>query len=136
MSSVRYPMGFSERLSEMVPPFVVDGTIEVSEQMKEYQEATWCKTSKNSRKILGVVKAKEIIVYASLRKWYLEYGFMVTAIHELLLYKPGQSFDSFQKRLPKPEMKSNEMKFIIFSKINLNLQQFQVTTENKTQGNL
>ena len=28
------------------------------------------------------------------------------------------------------------MKYILFSKININLQQFQVTPENKTQGNL
>ena len=30
----------------------------------------------------------------------------------------------------------NEMKYIIFSKININLQQFHVTPKNYTQGNL
>ena len=30
----------------------------------------------------------------------------------------------------------NEMKYILFGKIYINLQQFQVTPENKTQGNL
>ena len=33
-------------------------------------------------------------------------------------------------------MKWNEMKYILFNKIYINLQQFQVIPENKTQGNL
>ena len=34
------------------------------------------------------------------------------------------------------EMKWNEIKYILFNKIYINLQQFQVIPENKTQGNL
>ena len=33
-------------------------------------------------------------------------------------------------------LKRNEMKYILFNKIYINLQQFQVIRENKTQGNL
>ena len=33
-------------------------------------------------------------------------------------------------------MNKNEMKYILFSKINTSLPQFHVTSENKTQGNL
>ena len=34
------------------------------------------------------------------------------------------------------EIKLNEMNYILFNKIYINLQQFQVIPENKTQGNL
>ena len=34
------------------------------------------------------------------------------------------------------EMKQNEMKYILFSHICINLQQLHVIAENKTQGNL
>ena len=34
------------------------------------------------------------------------------------------------------ENEMNEMKYILFNKVYINLQQFQVITKNKTQGNL
>ena len=45
----------------------------------------------------------------------------------------GGSFDVFFFVMV--SIKSNEMKYILFNKIYINLQQFQVIPENKTQRN-
>ena len=67
--------------------------------MKQYREATGRKENKNSRKLLGVMKAKKILLYTPLLKWYLEHGLKVTAYHQLLLYKPGRPFDWFPEEV-------------------------------------
>ena len=45
----------------MTPLFVVDEITKVPEHMKEYQKLTGRKENKNSRKLLGVMKAKKNI---------------------------------------------------------------------------
>ena len=67
--------------------------------MEQYRKATGRKENKNSRKLLGVMKAKKILLYTPLLKWYLEHGLKVTAYHQLLLYKPGRPFDWFPEEV-------------------------------------
>ena len=45
------------------------------------------------------MKAKKILLYTPLLKWYIEHGLEVTAYHELLLYKPGRPFDWFPEEV-------------------------------------
>ena len=67
--------------------------------MKKYQKLTGRQENKNLRKLLGVMKAKKILLYTPLLKWYIEHGFKVTAYHELLLYQPSQPFDWFPEEV-------------------------------------
>ena len=90
---IEVPETLYEKFSEMLPLFAVDEITKVPEHMKEYQKLTGRRENKNSRKLLGAMKAKKILLYTPLLKWYIEHGLEVTAYHELLLYKPGRPFD-------------------------------------------
>ena len=45
------------------------------------------------------MKAKKILLYTPLLKWYIEHGLQVTAYHELLVYKQGRPFDWFPEEV-------------------------------------
>ena len=92
---IEVPETLYEKFSEMAPLFVVDEITKVPEHMKEYQKLTGRKENKNSRKLLGVMQAKKILLYTSLLKWYIEHGLKVTAYHELLVYQLGRPFNWF-----------------------------------------
>ena len=98
---IEVPEELYEKFNEMSPLFVVDQIPEnqIPEHMKKYQENTGRKENKNSRKLLGVMKAKKILLYTPLLKWYLEHGLKVTAYHQLILYKPGRPFDWFPEEV-------------------------------------
>ena len=96
---IEVPEELYERFSEMSPLFVVDGITEVPEPMKRYQEETGRKENKHSRKLLGVMQAKKILLYTPLLKWYIKHGLKVTAYHQLLLYKPGRPFEWFPEEV-------------------------------------
>jgi len=83
---IEVPEELHEKFSEMSPFFVVDEISEVPEYI-EYQEETGREEDKNSRKLLGVMKAKRILLYTPLLKWYIEHGGLeATAYHELIKY--------------------------------------------------
>ena len=44
---------------------------------------------KGTKKLLGVMKAKKILLYTTLIKWYLQHGLRLTAVHQLAKYEPG-----------------------------------------------
>ena len=96
---IEVPETLHEKFGEMAPLFVVDEITKVPEHMKEYQKLTGRKGNKNSRKLLGVMKAKKILLYTPLLKLYIEHGLEVTAYHELLAYKPGRPFDWFPEEV-------------------------------------
>jgi len=89
---IEVPEELHEKFSEMSPFFVVDEISEVPEYI-EYQEETVREEDKNSRKLLGVMKAKRILLYTPLLERYIEHGLEVTAYHELIEYTPGRPFE-------------------------------------------
>ena len=54
---------------------------------------------KGRKKLLGVMKAKTILLYTLLIEWYLQYGLRLTAVHQLVEYEPGKSFSWFPKEV-------------------------------------
>ena len=78
------------------------------------------------------------------RKYYSEYfgvlEYLIWSARELKQRKGiagnGELFRKKVKEWPKKQLKWNEMKYILFNKTYINLQQFQVIHENKTQANL
>ena len=57
---------------------------DIPEEMKIYQEKTYRKTVKGTKKLLGVMKAKKILFNTPLIKWYLQHGLRLTAVHQLV----------------------------------------------------
>ena len=94
---IHVPENLKEKFEEFSPLFVVDSVPEelVPEHMKEYQKATGRKTLKDTKKLLGVTKAKKILLYTPLLKWYLNHGLEVTAVYKILKYVPGRPFKWF-----------------------------------------
>ena len=67
--------------------------------MKIYKEKTGRKTVKGIKKLLGVMKAKKILLYTPLIEWYLQHGLRLTAVHQLMEYEPGMSFSWFPEEV-------------------------------------
>ena len=86
-----------DKFSEMAPVFVVQEIpdCDIPEEMKIYKEKTGRKTVKGTKKKLGVMKAKKMLLYTPLIKWYLQHGLRLTAVHQLVEYKPGKPFSWF-----------------------------------------
>ena len=71
----------------MAPLFVVVQEIpgcDIPEEMKIYKEKTGRKTVKGTKKLLGVLTAKKILLYTPWIKWHLPYGLRLTAVHHLV----------------------------------------------------
>ena len=85
----------------MSPLFVVQEIIDCSipEEMKIYKEKTGRKTVKGAKKLLGVMKAKNIIFYTPLIEWYLKHGLRLIAVHQLIKYEPGMPFSWFPEEV-------------------------------------
>ena len=67
--------------------------------MKIYKEKTGRKTVKGTKKLLGVMKTKKILLYTPLIEWYLQHGLRLTAVHQLIEYEPGMPFSWFSEEL-------------------------------------
>ena len=75
-----------DKFSEMSPLFVVQEIPDrnIPEEMKIYKEKTGRKTVKGTKKLLGVMKAKKILLYKPLIEWYLQHGLRLTVVHQLI----------------------------------------------------
>ena len=69
--------------------------------MKDYQERTGRKTIRGTKKLLGVTKAKRILLYTLMLKWYLSHGLKVTSIHKHLKYESGKPFSWLPEEVSK-----------------------------------
>ena len=96
---IEVPDELYERFSEMAPLFVAQEIpdCDIPEEMKIYKEKTGRKIAKRTKKLLGVMKAKKILLYTPLIKWYLQHGLRLIAVHHVVEYKPGKHFSCFPK---------------------------------------
>ena len=80
--------------SEMSPLFVVQEIPhrDIPKEMKIHKEKTGRKTVKGTKKLLGVMKAKKILLYTPLIELYLQHGLRLTAVHQLMEYEQGMPF--------------------------------------------
>ena len=98
---IQVPEHLKDTYSEFSPLFVLDSIPRdfVPDHMKEYQEKTNRKTLLGSKKLLGILQAKKILLYTPLLKWYLEHGLKVTRIYKYLSYTPGKPFSWFPEEV-------------------------------------
>ena len=85
---IKIPDELYDMFSEMTPLFVVQEIPDrdMHDKMKIYREKTCRKTVKGTKKLLGVMKGKKILLYTSLIKRYLHHGLRLTALHQLVEY--------------------------------------------------
>ena len=83
------------------PLFVVQEILDhdIPEEMKIYKEITGRKTVKGTKKLLGVMKAKKILLYIPLIEWYLKHVLGLTAVYQLIKYEPGMPFSWFPEEV-------------------------------------
>ena len=77
---IEVPDELNDKFSEMAPLFVVQEIpdSDIPEEMKIYKEKIGRKTVKGTKKLLGVMKVKKILLYTLLIKWYLQHGLRLT----------------------------------------------------------
>ena len=90
-----------DNFSEMTLLFVVQEIpdCDIPKEMKIYKEKTGRKTVKGTEKLLGIMKAKEILLYTPLTIWYLQHGLRLTAVHQLAEYEQGKLFSWFPEEV-------------------------------------
>ena len=98
---IEVPEEFYDKLSEVPPMFVVQEIPDcaIPEEMKIYKEKTGRKTVKGTKKLLGVMKAKKILLYTPVIEWHLQHGLRLTAVHCLIKYEPGMPFSWFPEEV-------------------------------------
>ena len=94
---IEVPDELYDKFSDMAPVFVVQEIPDrdIPEEMETYKEKTGRKTVKGTKKLLGVMKTKKILLYTPLIKWYLQHGLRLTAVHQLVEYEPGKPISWF-----------------------------------------
>ena len=98
---IEVPDELYDESSEMAPVFVVQEIpdCDIPKEMEIYKEKTGRKTVKGTKKLLGVMKAKKILLYKPLIEWYLQHGLRLTAVHQLIEYEPGMPFSWFPEEV-------------------------------------
>lgn len=71
----------------------------ISEAINMYKEKTDRKTVKGRQKLLGVMKAKNIILHTAIIWWYLQHGFRLTLVHRLVEFERGNHFALFSEEV-------------------------------------
>ena len=98
---IEVPDELHDKFSEMSPLFVVQEIPDrdIPDEIKIYKEKTGRKTVKRTKKFLGVMKAKMILLYTPLIEWYLQQGLRLTAVHQLIDYELGMPFSWFSEEV-------------------------------------
>ncbi|XP_057310113.1 uncharacterized protein LOC130648107 [Hydractinia symbiolongicarpus] len=95
------PPSCTTKISEMSPLFVVKEISDkaIPDHMRAYLTKTGRKRIPGTRKLLGVMRAKKILLCTDLVKWYLEHGLKITACYQLLKYSRGKPFAWFAEEI-------------------------------------
>ena len=107
---IHVPEQLHDHFSEFSPLFVLGEVPEsqIPEHMKEYKIATGRKTICQSKKPLGVLRAKKILLYSPLLKWYLNHGLLVTKIYKYLSFTANRPFKWFPEEVSNARRQADE----------------------------
>ena len=87
---IQLPVKLYDKFSKMKSLFVFNRYLierNTPKEMNMYKEKTGSKTIKETKKLLGVMKAKKIILYTLIIRWSLEDGLRLTPVHQLVEYE-------------------------------------------------
>ena len=63
--------------------------------MEDYLAKSKRVATPDQKKLLGVLKAKKVLLYAPLLAWYFEHGLEIMAVHRTIDYVPQKIFNLF-----------------------------------------
>ena len=81
---------------------------DILEEMNLYKEKTARKIVKGTKKLLGVMTTKKILLYTPFIEWYLQHGLRLTVVHQLIEYEPGMPFASFPEEVANAWCETNK----------------------------
>ena len=87
---------------EEFPPLFINRSVPdnaVPQHMHDYLQHSGRKRFPEQQKLLGVLSAKKILLYAPLLQLYLNNGLKITAVYRSIDYKPRKIFEWFVKEV-------------------------------------
>ena len=87
---------------EEFPPIFINRSVPdsaVPQHMHDYLKNSGRKRFPEQPKLLGVMSAKKVLLYAPLLQWYLTNGLKLTAVHRSITYEPCEIFTWFVKEV-------------------------------------
>ena len=94
---IEVPEELWPEFEEFPPLFINRGVPDsaVPQHMHDYLQQSGRKRFPEQKKLLGVMSAKKILLYAPLLAWYLNQGLKLTAVYRTIDYKPREIFSWF-----------------------------------------
>ena len=87
---------------EEFPPLFINRSVPdnaVPQHMHDYLQNSGRKRFLDQKKLLGVLSAKKILLYAPLLQWYLNNGLKLTAVYRTIDYESRKIFEWFVKEV-------------------------------------
>ena len=87
---IEVPRDLREEFEEFPPIFINQsvGKEGIPQHIKDYLAKSGRAAMPVQKKLLGALKAKKVLLYASLLKWYHKHGLEITAVHRTIDYIP------------------------------------------------
>ena len=94
---IEVPEELWPEFEEFPPLFINRGVPDsaVPQHMRDYLQQSGRKRFPEQKKLLGVMSAKKILLYAPLLAWYLNQGLKLTAVYRTIDYEPREIFSWF-----------------------------------------
>ena len=94
---IEVPEELWPEFEEFPPLFINRGVPDsaVPQHMHDYLQQSGRKRFPEQKKLLGVMSAKKILLYAPLLAWYLNQGLKLTAVYRTINYEPREIFSWF-----------------------------------------
>ena len=94
---IEVPEELWPEFEEFPPLFINRGVPDsaVPQHMQDYLQQSGRKRFPEQKKLLGVMSAKKILLYAPLLAWYLNQGLKLTAVYRTIDYEPREIFSWF-----------------------------------------
>ena len=94
---IEVPEELWPEFEEFPPLFINRGVPDsaVPQHMHDYLQQSGRKRFPEQKKLLGVMSAKKILLYAPLLAWYLNQGLKLTAVYRTIDYEPREIFSWF-----------------------------------------
>ena len=98
---IEVPQDLWKKFEEFPPIFINQSVGEegIPQHIKDYLANSSRTATPNQKKLLGVLKAKKVLLYAPLLAWYHEHGLEIPAVHRTINYIPRKIFDWFVKEV-------------------------------------
>ena len=91
---IEVPRDLWEVFEEFPPIFINQSVGEkgIPQHMKDYLTKSGRTATPDQKKLLGVLKAKKVLLYMPLLQWYIDHGLEITAVYRTIDYVPKKIF--------------------------------------------